>query len=379
MATHSLEEGKPPERLFVTFFSNFFLFGLLFVVLWGCYALLKPYLSTVVLAAILAVLFSPVHRRIERRIGSRKNAAAFLSCVALTLLVVLPLLIIVLLVIQQGIESFKAIQAWADAGHFDTLANRPFGKYVADLTDLIYKEVSPIVPGLEKSELKIGQWLTQVSKQIGGYLLSQSGSIIGNVTSLVANFFLMLFVFFFLVRDGDRIVSFILHLSPLSHSREEEILRKIKEVAQSAVLGTILTALVQAIAGGIAFFIVGLPGLFWGMMVGFASLVPVVGTGLVLVPATGYLLISGQYGYAIFFAAWGVIVVGSVDNLLRPILMRGAADMSTLLLLLAIIGGISYFGLIGLLFGPLIFGLATVLLYIYGMEFGHFLDRQDNL
>ncbi len=379
MATHSVEEGKPPERLFVTFFSNFFLFGLLFLVLWGCYALLKPYLSTVVLAAILAVLFSPVHRRIEHAVKGRKNVAAFLSCIALTLLVVLPLLIVLVLVIQQGIESFKAIQAWSDAGNFESLSKLPLGKHIADLTDTVYDEIAPIVPGLKKSDLKFAQWLTQASKQVGSFLLQQSGSLIGNVTSLVANFFLMLFVFFFLSRDGSGIVSFVLHLSPLSHSREEEILRKIKEVAQSAVLGTILTALVQAIAGGIAFFVVGLPGLFWGMMVGFASLVPVVGTGLVLVPATGYLLISGQYGYALFFAAWGVIVVGSVDNLLRPIFMRGAADMSTLLLLLAIIGGISYFGLIGILFGPLIFGLATVLLYIYGMEFGHFLDRQDNL
>jgi predicted PurR-regulated permease PerM len=109
----------------------------------------------------------------------------------------------------------------------------------------------------------------------------------------------------------------------------------------------------------------------------FASLIPLVGTALIWVPAAGYLFISGEWGYGIFMVTWCAVVVGMIDNFVRPLFMQGAADMSTLLIFFAILGGINYFGLIGLLYGPLIFGLAMVFLHIYNLEFGSFLNNQD--
>ena len=156
---------------------------------------------------------------------------------------------------------------------------------------------------------------------------------------------------------------------------------KIKDVSQSALLGTFVTAIAQGAAGGLAFWITGLPGLFWGTAMAFASLIPLVGTALVWGPAVIYLLfISNEphhVGFGIFMFLWSIIVVGPIDNFVRPLFMSGSGDMSTVLIFFAILGGINYFGLIGLLYGPLLFGLAIVLMYIYNLEFEEFLNYQD--
>jgi len=230
---------------------------------------------------------------------------------------------------------------------------------------------------MDPENFKIGQRLLDLSSSIGKALLDQGGHFVGNMTSLIGKFFLMIFVFFFVVRDEKKILDAILHLSPLSSSHEKEVLGKIKTVARSALLGTLVTAVAQGVAGGLAFWIAGLPGLFWGMVMAFSSLIPIVGTALIWVPAAGYLFLSGQWGYAVFMILWCAIVVGMIDNFVRPLFMKGSAGMSTLLIFFSILGGINYFGVIGLLYGPLLFGLAMVLLYIYSLEFESFLHRQD--
>lgn len=379
MGNRSNEWEKNPDHVSFSILSTVFLFGLLLLVLWGCYEIMKPYVSTIVLAGILAALFGPLNRRIVSLLKGRRNAAALLSCVLLTLVVVLPLFTVLVMVIQQGIDSFRAIQAWVEAGKHQMLLDVPVVKHIAELADGYFDRIDALVGGVEKPELKLKELLSSVSSKVAGFLINQSGFIIGNVTMLVGNFLLMLFVFFFLVRDEDEILASVLHLSPLSMSKEQQIIAKVKAVARSALLGTLLTALAQAIAGGIAFWIVGLPAAFWALMIGFTSLIPVVGTALVWVPAAGYLFVAGKTGYAIFMVVWSVVVVGSIDNFVRPIFMQGSADMSSLLVFLAILGGISYFGLIGLLYGPLLVGLGTVLLYIYALEFGSYLDEQDEM
>ena len=156
-----------------------------------------------------------------------------------------------------------------------------------------------------------------------------------------------------------------------------QIILKIKEIAKSALLGTFVTALAQGIAGGIAFYICGLPGLFWGMVMAFASLIPMVGTALVWVPAAVYLVLSGSPWLSLFLVIWCIIIVGGIDNFLRPLFMQNGSEMNTLLIFFSILGGISSFGLLGLLYGPLLFGLALVLLYIYDIEFKPFLSDLD--
>ncbi len=360
-------------------FSHYFLFFLIILILFACYKIIQPYQHAIILAIILAAILNPVHRRIVRWVRGRENLGAFLSCVFLTLVVVLPLLLISFALIRQGIETMNAMHDWVVQGGHTKLLTHPVSVKLLAWGHKILPDVQKIFSDVDPGKLKLDQILLQVTSAAGKILISQGGHMVGNMASLVGKFFLMLFAFFFMIRDQEKMSKSIRHLIPLDAHQEDQIMSKIKAVAQSAILGTFVTAIAQGAAGGLVFWISGLPGLFWGMVMAFASLIPMVGTALIWVPAAVYLFISGSWGYGIFMVVWCVVVVGSIDNFLRPLFMQGSAGMSTLMIFFAILGGISYFGLIGLLYGPLIFGLALVLLYIYSVEFESFLDRQDRV
>lgn len=350
---------------------HYFLFFILFLLLYACYNILSPYVHTIILTILLGTVFKPIHRRIRERVGQRDNLAAFISCILLTIVVVLPLTLILLSLIRQGIQSFHAISEWIEAGKFSQLMELP---WVAKIVALIDK----YMPHVDVKNFKIDKSLLNVSASISRWLINQGGNLVGNVTAIIAKFGLMIFIFFFLIRDSRELVKAVLHLSPLSASQEDQIIEKVKSVARSALLGTFITMVAQGAAGGLAFWIAGLPGLFWGIMMAFASLIPIVGTMLIWGPAAVYLVLAGKWGYAIFVFLWCAVVVGSIDQFVRPLFMKGSADMSTILIFFAILGGINYFGLIGLLYGPLIFGLTMVILYIYRLEFQPFLEYQDH-
>jgi predicted PurR-regulated permease PerM len=375
--SHNEKPFKETEKTVKINPSHYFLFFLLFLVIYASYNILQPYLNTIILATILAIVFNPIHQKIERYVKSRKNLAAILSCILLTLVVVLPLTFMLIALIQQGAHSFNAIYEWVAAGNFKKLLDSPLIIKIIAVFDKYLPDIKKLFPDIDLKSLKIDKALLDLSSSIGKTLIDQGGHLVGNITSIIGKFFLMIFVFFFMVRDEKKIFGAILHLMPLSTSHENQVLSKIRTVARSALLGTFVTAVAQGAAGGFAFWVSGLPGLFWGMVMAFASLIPIVGTALIWVPAAGYLFLSGHWGYGIFMVLWCAIVVGMIDNFVRPLFMKGSADMSTLLIFFSILGGINYFGLIGLLYGPLIFGLAMVFLYIYSLEFETFLNHQD--
>ncbi|MHB8789642.1 MAG: AI-2E family transporter [Desulfobulbaceae bacterium] len=364
------ESNIDPCRSFRGHYGHYFILLLLAVLLATCYQILKPYLHTIVMAGILAALFYPIFRYLEKLFKGRSQLAALATCLLLTLVVVLPLLFVVGGLVQQGVDSFHAISRWLAGGGLEKVLHH---QRVNDAVALLQEKL----PNFSLTPAKINEMLLQTSSTMGKTILQHGGGLAGNLTGMVGKFFLMLFVFFFLLLDGPQLVATLHHLLPLSTSHEKQILDKLKTVSRSALLGTLVTAVAQGVAGGIAFFICGFPALFWGVMMAFASLIPAVGTALIWLPATGYLFLSGRWGYGIFLLLWSVLVVGSIDNFLRPMFMKGAAEMSTVLIFFSILGGIGYFGLIGLLYGPLIFGLTLVMLYIYRIEFASFLDGQD--
>lgn len=357
--------------------TGYFLLFLLIVVIIACYQVIKPYLNTILLAGILATLFHPFHQMLEKRFQNKPNAVALLSSFLLTSLVLLPLVFVLLSVIQQGVHSFTAIRVWFETGQHEKLIDHPLALWGAGWVNRILPDLRQAFPDIDLKAIRFDKIALNLSASFGKTLLAQGGNIAGNVTALIGKFFLMIFTFFFFIRDYEKIVKKMKRLIPLKASEEEKLVEKIKSVAKSALLGTLVTALAQGAAGGIAFFISGLPGFFWGMVMGAASLIPLVGTALIWIPAAIYLFISGHFGLGVFMIVWCVGVVGMIDNLVRPLFMQGSAGMSTLLIFFSIMGGLSAFGLMGLLYGPLIFGLATVLLYIYEIEYETVLNHLD--
>ncbi len=335
-----------------------------------CYLLIQPYINSIVMAFILSLLMSPFHQRIENRLPNSPNTASFLSCIVLTFIIVIPLLVIFAAIVQQGSVASQNVYHWVSNGGIDQFFAQP---WLLNIVTLI-NEYSPF-DNIEPQQ--IAQKLAQFSTTFGSRLVSISAKILGDATNFLVNFFLMLFVLFFLFRDHDRIIRVIRHVFPLSRSQEDKLLDEIEKVSKSAVMGSFLTALAQGVAGGIGMLIVGFPALFWGTVMGFTSFIPVVGTALIWLPATAYLLLTGETGWAVFLALWSITVVGSIDNLLRPFLMQGSAGMNTLMIFFSLLGGIHVFGLIGLIYGPLIFAITIVLFNIYEEEFHHFLHNQD--
>ncbi|KLV04371.1 permease [Photobacterium aquae] len=337
---------------------------------YASYQLIAPYLGPIVMAFIISLLFHPLHCRIDRLMPRSPNMSAVLSCFMLTVIIVIPMLVVFSSILHQGTTFSRTSYDWLTNGGVHDVLSHP---YVVKLLAFLDKYL-PFEP-LDTQAMV--QKIAGMASKFGAQLLNVSAKFLGDATGFVVNFMLMLFVLFFLLRDHDSIVSAIRHVLPLSRSQEDAVLNEVEKVAKSAVLGSFLTALAQGFAGGFAMWMAGFPGLFWGSMMAFASLIPVVGTALIWLPASLYLLLIGQWEWALFLAGWGAIVVGSIDNFLRPLLMQGSSGMSTLLIFFSIIGGLNVFGLIGLIYGPIIFAVTLVLFKLYEVEFQDFLRHQD--
>lgn len=342
----------------------------LLLALYASYLLVAPYIGAIVLAFVLSLLCFPVHQYIETKLPGRPNLVASISCLLLVVVILVPASLVFVAIVQQGMAFTKQSYQFLSNGGAQQLLQHPFVHNTLE-------KLNQLLPVGEISGESIVQHLTAFASGFGKELLNLSTKLVGDVTGLVFGFILMLFILFFLLRDHEKIVDALHWILPLSRSQEEALLNEAKTVAHSAVMGSFLTAIAQGIAGGIAMAIVGLPGLFWGTMMAFASFIPAVGTALIWLPTSLYLLLTGEWGWALFMAIWGAVVVGSIDNFLRPLLMQGSSGMNTLLIFLSLLGGIQLFGLIGVIYGPIIFALTLVLLKLYTIEFKDFLEQQD--
>jgi len=356
--------------------ATYFLFALIFASLFLCYRMMKNYLDPVILAFIISGLVHPLYQWTEKKCRGRKNIAASVLCFFLVFVIMVPLLLVFSGVINQGIDSFQAINQWVAAGNLEKITSLPALDLVFDFGQRHLPAWVLQADFLE--EFNLYSLIKDFSAKSGNFLVQQGGNVLGSITSVVIDFFLMVFVFFFVVQNQEALFDYISHLIPLSTRQENILVQRVKQVAKSALFGTLVTAAAQGFAGGIAFFLCGLPGFFWGVIMAFTSLVPMVGTALVWVPAALYLFASGSWKSALFLVGWSVVVVSMIDNIVRPLFMTGSAGMSTVLIFFSIIGGLSCFGLVGLLYGPLIFGITMVLFYIYELEFHDFLNQQDN-
>ncbi len=350
--------------------SHYCLFVLMALFLFFCFKMMRGYLDAVIIATLLAFITNPIYERIKTQCGDRGNLAAFIACILLTLVIVIPFFLTMSAVLKQGIHSFTAINAWIKAGNLEQIRELP---WISTGLPFVERHLAWIdFKGLDLQSIVI-----KVTSYSGELLVDQGGNLVKNITAVTGKFMLMVFIFFFVVQDQKKITQYIFHLLPLSASHETVIVKKIKTIGKSAILGTVVTAAAQGFAGGLAFTICGLPGFFWGVVMAFTSLVPLVGTALIWVPAAGYLVLSGAVKSGIFMIVWSVVVVGCIDNFVRPLFMKGSAEMGTLIIFFSVLGGINYFGLTGLLYGPLVFGITMVLMVIYDLEFRSFLDSQD--
>ena len=213
--------------------------------------------------------------------------------------------------------------------------------------------------------------LLNASRNLVSWLLKLLLKVLSKTWLTVFNFFLMLFVMFFVFYDGENIMNYAHGIIPLGSEEQRQVHQRIREVSSSIAFSIFGTAICQALLAMVVFRIVGIPALFWGSMLGMCSIIPLVGTTLVWVPATIYLFATGQIWQGWFVLCACGLLVAQIDNILRPLLMKkaGKTGMSYLVLFFSILGGLQTFGLIGIIYGPLIFGICGICLLIFSTQF----------
>ncbi len=350
-----------PNRVVLLFF--------LVVALYASYVLVKPFIEPIVLAILIGMLAQAPHDWLLARLKGRRDLTALISLLLLFMVVLTPVLLLLLAVIQQGIGYSIIVRDWATVENIRELLSHP---WVLE----VQSRLSQVLPEGALDPDTLREQALGAAGTMGKGLADVSTAMIGSVTRFFIHLLLFLFVLFFVLRDHDKLIEFIRHALPLSRSQEDILFKEVKDVSKSALMGSLMTAATQGVVGGFGLWMAGFPGVFWGAVMAFTSLIPVVGTALVWLPAAAFLALTGQVGWAIFMVIWGVIVVGSIDNFLRPMFMQGSS-LSTVVVFFSLIGGLQVYGLMGMIYGPLVFSLALVLFRLYETEFADFLASQD--
>ena len=321
-------------------------------------ALLWPFRHAIILAAILALLLAPLRRRLAVTFRGARYLTAALLTVATLVFIVLPAATLAAVATSRaGALLVEGVHWWNEGGvanlvgWFQSL-NLP--GWLQSLLDMV-----PIdSQGLKTS-------LLGAAGAAGGQLLSMGRGLAGQMAGFAAQtVMLVLFLFYFLA-ESEQVVRGLRLLSPLRRSQEQELTERLKTVTRSILVGGAAAGLSQGLATALGLWLVGIDPVFWGFVALVASLIPVVGTTLIHVPAIVYLLALGAPGKAVFLTLWWLLVVSTVDNVVRPFFIREGAQLPLLLIFVAIIGGVLLFGPLGLIYGPVSMRLCLVVFELF--------------
>ena len=330
-----------------------------------------PFLKPLLLGAMLAGLCRPLYRSVTRLVGGRRSLASALTLLILFLLVAGPISAFLSIVINQALTVSNQAIPWVQL-HFGNASN-------FDMHDWLVQRF-PAAANYVPSQQQIGEAVGTAAKGAGAFLVASASRMTAGTAAFILNLFVMVYSMFFFLRDGVKILEKIFYYMPLSHEDEERMLEQLTSVTRATIKGTLVIGLIQGSLAGIAFWIAGIEGAaFWGTIMAILSIVPGVGPTLVWVPAVIYLFVTGQTTAAILVGAWCAAVVGTIDNILRPILVGKDAKMPDLLILVGTLGGLFLFGPIGFIVGPIVCGLFLTAWDIYGTAFRNVLPPVKNL
>jgi predicted PurR-regulated permease PerM len=315
-----------------------------------------PFAGSFVWAFLLAFLLHPLNETLTRALRGRRGLAALLLTLAGLVLILGPGALIAVAFATQAGDLVTRIQEIAERHH------------VAQMSDLLRIPIAERAFGwlgdyVPLTADQVQAWLVQNGRSLLLTLMGVSGAAVASVLGAVAGLALMLFLLFFLLRDGEELMRRAMRLVPMAEDRKAALLDHLSSVTRALVLGMLLTAVTQGALLGIGFTIVGLPSpVVFGVLTALASAVPLVGTALVWVPAVLLLLAQGRTWAALFLAIWSLGLVTSVDNVIRPLVVSGRAGLPTLAVFVGLVGGLAAFGAIGMFLGPVIVALAIALL-----------------
>ncbi len=327
--------------------------------------LIWPFISTIIIALVVAGMFAPIYRFFLKKM--RPWLASLLTCIMIFMVLFIPIILFMGILAKEANGLFLMGK---NAVLGDQLEHLLESNRILERANLVLANFKIRLTG---EELNIA--LSELARVVGLWLTQQAALIAQNTLKFLVNFFFMLLIAFFLLMDGERLVSFIVDLSPLPDEQDIKLIQKFKEMAGAILIGNGLCGLIQGVLGGAAFAVFGLPSpLLWGVIMALLAFLPILGIGLVLLPTAAILFLKGQFAVGIFFVVFYAVLSLGIEYLYKPRLVGKRVKMHTLLVFLSIIGGLNLFGILGIIYGPLVVTAFLTLTDIYYTSYRRWVD-----
>ena len=352
--------SSSPRYMILWFFLALFLVS---CVLLGW--LLWPFFSVIVLAIVITGVFNPVYRMLHRKLNA--TLSSLITCVIIFFVLFVPVSAFVGILANEAYDLYLTARV--------AVLNNPIQDLIEN--SKIVDKINGILThfGIKVTADELNSGVTELGRTVGLFLYQQARSMTANIFNFVVNFFFMLLIVFYLLIDSQRLVSFIVGLSPLPDDQDEFLIQKFKDMAGAILIGNGLGGLIQGTLGGIVFAIFGFRSPFlWGVIMSLLAFLPIVGIGAVFLPAALYLILQGRLAAGIFFIIFYVLLSGGIEYLFKPKLVGKRVQMHTLLVFLSIIGGLKLFGILGIIYGPLVVTAFLTLTDIYESSYQRILD-----
>ena len=314
--------------------------------------LLKPFAYPIFWAAVIAGIFGPMYKSINRRLKHPNVSTAVMLCVVL-FVIILPLAVVTSVLLAQAIDMYSALKDTAD-----------MQQKAQGIINLL--KGNPYLQKLDLDEKALTEKFFDVSGGISKYIVGYLTDLTQNTLLLIINFIVMLYCLFFFIRDGDKLLRGSLYILELKDEIGNRLYQRFTSTARATIKGTLIIGLIQGTMGGILFWALGIDSaIVWGVIMILAAMIPGIGCAIIWAPAALIMIATGHIWEGIVLIAVGSLVIGSIDNILRPLLVGKDTQMHPLLIFLSTLGGIAVFGVSGFVIGPIITALLSTLWEIY--------------
>lgn len=350
-------------------FTKSFLILLVLSVLFVAYLIFRPFLTEIFVAAVLVSIFYGPFERLAKFLKGRRNLAALLMCLFLVLVIIVPASQLISYAGQKSVVAYNATVIFFE----NNSVEKVFESDLFKTGPLSFLNLDRLASGNEAFQ----DVIIETSKKMSNVFLSGATAAFKETTKFIVSLALIIMTMFFFFVDGKNILNRLMYLSPLPNKHDKIIFQKFRKVSYTIFISTFVAAGAQGLVGALGFGIVGFPPLLAGVLIGLLSLLPYVGSMIFYVPVGIYYLLVGDVWQGIFVIAWGVLIIGTIDNIIRAFMIKGDAEVNPVFVLFAILGGLSLFGFWGIILGPLIIALMVTVFHIYELEFCESLDGID--
>lgn len=345
------------EHLFAAFFFLAFCF-----LLYQFYRILQDFIGPLSYAALLAFIFYPIYRRLRRLLDDREGLAATLMTTAVILLVIVPMFYVLTLITRESVSLYEDVSAFVASGRTHEIMDRVRASRIGQWW-------TELGPSLDALKVDLPDVALRGSQAVSGFLVAQAPAAAANVFKGVVNFFFTVFALFFFFRDGERMLGALRDLIPLEPAVKDMVIGRFSDTLSAVVLGTLLTGAAQGVLGGIAYWVLNVPfALLLAGLTAFLSLLPF-GGPVMWIGVAIYFLIENDYWRAGIMTAWGILVIGSADNFIRPLIIGGRTQIPTVFLFFGILGGLQAYGFIGMFLGPAVIAILVAFTRIFREQY----------